>query len=437
MNHSETPIEGRAFPGGVARITAAEQAFLLSLQRQALTYFLDNQSAGGLMRDRQANRAPHRMLGWCSTAATGMGLIALALAAAPPYRLLERDMAVHRVRLALNAALERVPHDHGIMPHFLDSHTDELRGHDAYSTVDSSWLLAGALWAAEFLKDPALEELAQHLYQRVDWYYWTDPHSSDSGLLRHGKGCDGRFLPYYWDHFNGETVAMYVMSAGATVDRAVPPKAMAALKPFYGTVAGLRFNNADLGLFTFEYGLDLLDLRCWRSPGADLAAEASIATRANYLFCKQQAEHFLTYRYFWGLSNGDGPDDPPQRDSYRARSPHLPIDGTAQLTDTLAAVAHAPAEVLENLERAEHDHVLRARGRYGFSPVNLDRHWVGQDMVGIDAGAAVLALDNYLMNNRVRRVFHALPCVHHGLQRLGFIGVEKVAPPLTVEDDPL
>ena len=429
-------IEGRALPGGVARLTAAEQAFLLSLQRQALHYFLDNQSAGGLMRDRQANRAAHRLLGWCSTSATGMGLIALALAAAPPYRLIERNQAVHRIRLALNAALERVPNDHGILPHFLDSQTDALRGHDVYSTVDSSWLLAGALWAAAFLKDSALEELAQHLYQRVDWYYWTDPQTSDSGLLRHGKDAEGHFLPSYWDRYNGETVAMYVLGAGATLERAVPPKAMAALKPFYGTVAGLRFNNADLGLFTFEYGLDLLDLRSWRSPGPDLAAEASIATRANYLYCKEQAEHFLTYRRFWGLSNGDGPGDSPQRDSYRARSPHDPVDGTAQLTATLAAVAHAPVEVMENLERAEHDPALAARGRYGFSPINLDHHWVGLDMVGIDAGAAVLALDNYLMNNRVRRVFHALPCVNHGLQRLGFICGEKVAPPLTVADEP-
>jgi hypothetical protein len=436
MNPSATPLEGRAFPGGVARLTAAEQAFLLSLQRQALHYFLDNQSGGGLMRDRQGNRAAHSLLGWCSTSATGMGLIALALAAAPPYRMIERDKAAHRIRLALNAALERVPHDHGIMPHFLDSQTDELCGHDAYSTVDSAWLLAGALWAAAFLKDAALEELAQHLYQRVDWYYWTDPQASDCGLLRHGKGHDGSFLPYYWDRYNGETVAMYVLAAGATVERAVPPKAMAALKPFYGTVAGLRFNNADLGLFTFEYGLDLLDLRCWRSPGPDLAAEASIATRANYLYCKEQADRFETYRLFWGLSNGDGPGDAPQRDSYRARSPHDPIDGTAQLTATLAAVAHAPAEVMENLERAEHDRALGARGRYGFSPVNLDHHWVGLDMVGIDAGAAVLALDNYLMNNRVRRVFHALPCVSRGLERLGFTKVEKVAPPPTVENDP-
>jgi hypothetical protein len=41
-------------------------------------------------------------------------------------------------------------------------------------------------------------------------------------------------------------------------------------------------------------------------------------------------------------------------------------------------------------------------------------------MVGIDAGAAVLALDNYLMGDRVRRGFHSLPCVARALEHLGF-----------------
>ncbi|HZY87358.1 MAG TPA: hypothetical protein VFE78_21155, partial [Gemmataceae bacterium] len=45
---------------------------------------------------------------------------------------------------------------------------------------------------------------------------------------------------------------------------------------------------------------------------------------------------------------------------------------------------------------------------------------VGRDMVGIDAGAAVLALDNYLMADRVRDLFQGLPCVRRGMERLGF-----------------
>jgi hypothetical protein len=395
---------------------------LLRLQHQALQYFLDNQLPHGLVLDRQHNHGPRRAHGWCSTAATGMGFIALALAAAPPYRLLTPHAAAWRIRTGLEAALDRLPHDHGVMPHFVDSATGAVRGADRCSTVDSSWFLAGALWAAAFLQDRKLEALATRLYDRVNWHYWAAPDGPGTrGLLRHGKGSDGRFLACSWDRLNGETAFMYVLAAGAAEGHAVSADSWAALRPFYGRVAGLRFNNADLGLFVFQYGLDLLDLRRWRAPGAvDLWAEARLATQANHRSCRQAAARFATYRRYWGLSAGDGPGETPQTDVYRCYAPAGPVDGTAHVTATLAAVSHAPAAVLENLRAAQHDRGLNAAGRYGFSNVNVDRHWVSRDMVGIDAGAAVLALDNYLMDDRVRGVFHGLPCARRGLERLRF-----------------
>src|SRR5262249_44778493 len=99
-------------------LTPADRGLVLRLQRLALGYFLDSQRPCGLVLDRQANHGPARAHGLCSTAATGMGLIALALASAPPYRLLTPRAAAARVRAGLEAALERLPHDHGILPHF-------------------------------------------------------------------------------------------------------------------------------------------------------------------------------------------------------------------------------------------------------------------------------------------------------------------------------
>ena len=141
---------------------------------------------------------------------------------------------------------------------------------------------------------------------------------------------------------------------------------------------------------------------------------ARVATLANQRACRAAADRFITYRRFWGLSAGDGPGEFPTPDTYRVYSPAGLIDGTAHLTASLASVAHCPQAVLENLHEAEHDRQLGAHGRYGLSSVNLDRHWVGRDMVGIDAGAAVLALDNYLMADRVRDLFQGLPCVRRG-----------------------
>ncbi len=338
-----------------------------------------------------------------------MGFIALALASSPPFRLLPFTDAVRRIAAGLRTALERLPHHHGVLPHFVYSDTLEVFGVDQCSTVETGWLAAGALWAAAFLRDPALAESADRLYRRIDWRRWAAP----NGLLRHGKGTDRRTFRSTWDRRNGETVFLYVLAARAEVGRALPGSCWRALGAFEGEAGGLRFGIADLGLFVFQYGLDLLD-------HGELWAEAGRAAEANRRVCRASAARYRTYQRFWGLSAGDGPGDPPARDCYRAYAPGGPLDGTAHLTAAAASVAHDPGAVLENLHEAERDRSLHVRGRYGFSNVNLDRYWVGNDMVGIDAGALVLALDNFLAEGRVRAVFHGLPCVAAGCERLGF-----------------
>jgi hypothetical protein len=414
----------------MAASTMRDRGLLLRLQSQALQYFLDNQTSGGLVLDRQRNQGPLRTRGLCSLAATGMGCIALALASKGPYQLLRPQEAVLRIRAALQCALHVLPHQNGILPHFVDSHTGQVYGVDHFSTIETAWMTAGALWAAAFLRDSGLELLARQLAERIDWYYWTAPEESEIPLLRHGQAQDGRFLRSSWDRLNGETVFMYVLASGSAEDRAVPVAAWSHLRSFSGTTAGLHFNNSDLGLFVFQYGLDLLDLSVWLVPtGVDLAAESGIATEANYRVCRALADTFTTYREYWGLSAGDGPAEPPAELAYRCYAPGGPIDGTAHITATLASIARRPDLVWENIDRAAHERRWQLLGRYGFSNVNADRDWVGADMVGIDAGAAVLALDNYLNDNRVRNVFHTLPYVQRGLERSGFRAA-PLAPPV-------
>src|SRR5262249_31870024 len=117
---------------GRTDITPAERSLLLRLQRLALRYFVETQQPGGLVLDRQRNHGPRAASGLCSTAATGMGLIALGLAAAPPYRLLPRGEAVRRARVTIEAALERLPDDRGVMPHFVHSATGAVHGADPF-----------------------------------------------------------------------------------------------------------------------------------------------------------------------------------------------------------------------------------------------------------------------------------------------------------------
>lgn len=405
----------------MATSTTRQRGLLLRLQSQAMQYFLDNQTPTGLVLDRQRNRGIPHTRGLCSIAATGMGCIALALASGEPYRLLSPHQAILRVRSAVQAALHALPHRNGVLPHFVDSHTGRVHGHDHFSTVETAWMVAGALWAAAYLHDSCLERLVRQLAERIDWYYWTAPNESNTPLLRHGQTQDGHFLRPTWDRLNGETVFMYVLATGAAEDRAVPVTAWSHLCSFHGTTAGLHFNNCDLGLFVFQYGLDLLNLSGWLAPnGIDLAAESAVAAEANYRVCRDLAEVYTTYRDYWGLSAGDGPSGPPAELAYRCYAPGGPIDGTAHITATLASIGCRPDLVWENLDRTDCEQRWPIRGRYGYSNVNADRDWIGSDMVGIDAGAAVLALDNYLNANRVRNVFHGIPCVQRGLDRSGF-----------------
>jgi hypothetical protein len=335
-------------------LTPKDRTLLLTLQKQALQYFLDNQADDGLIFDRQRNRGALRGRGLCSTTATGMGCIALALAAAPPYRLHSPGDAATRICAALATALRDLPQDRGILPHFCDAHTHCTEGLDHLSTIDTAWLVAGALWAGAFLRDRLVQRLAEHLYYRIDWRYWSTLETEPAlPLIRHGQTLEGRFLTCTWDRLNGETVFLYVLATGADGARALPTSAWRCLRSYHGTTGGLTFNNADLGLFVFQYGLDLLDLAGHRLPGGvDLAAEAATATEANYRACRELADQFATYREYWGLSAGDGPGPLPAGFTYQCYAPSGPIDGTAHLTASLASIAHRPELVLENLHRA-------------------------------------------------------------------------------------
>src|SRR5690349_9452843 len=109
-----------------------DRAMLLRLQGLALSYFVDNQTPGGLVPDRQSNHGPALEPGLCSISATGMGLISVALASASPYRLIGRVEAIARVESALRTVLEKVPHDHGILPHFVDVRSNRPKGEDTF-----------------------------------------------------------------------------------------------------------------------------------------------------------------------------------------------------------------------------------------------------------------------------------------------------------------
>lgn len=408
-------------PAPRSLLSVSERETLKNLQEQAIRYFLENQLPNGLVLDRQANSGPLRFDGMTSTSATGMGLIAIALASSPQHRMISRQEAKRRVRLALQTALTKLKTDHGMMPHFTDPVTLAPIGVDEISTIDAGWLVAGGLWASEYLDDDGLKELANRLYDRVDWNYWTTGNTTTGGIqIQHGADNTGAKLKGTWNRFNGETAVLYMLGIGARGKSFVPASAWRDLETLEGVQAGLKYVSADLGLFVFQYGNELIDFNRLPAIGRpNLDRESHKAALANFIVSHMADGRYKTYSIFWGLSAGDGPGVPGGADQYRAYSPD-DMDGTAHITASLASIEEVPELVLLNLEAAEHNSTLPGpiHGRYGYSNVNVDRNWISHDVVGIDLGAEVMALENMLNYGKVRLTWHRVPAMRRAVRRL-------------------
>ncbi|MFP7298891.1 hypothetical protein [Neobacillus niacini] len=109
----------------------------------------------------------------CSIAATGVGLISLAIADMEGWD----DKAGEKALLTLQACLGEVEGckvardaSTGFFAHFVDMETGENL-HSEISTIDTSLLVAGALFAGQHFKDkdPVIAELAQKLLKSIDW----------------------------------------------------------------------------------------------------------------------------------------------------------------------------------------------------------------------------------------------------------------------------
>lgn len=416
-------------------LIARNKWLLMQLQRKTLSYFLDNQLEHGLILDRQANHGPLRVDGLCSTSATGMGLIALALASTPEYSMLTRRDASRRVRKALETALV-LPHDHGIMPHFTTADGRTPVGTDRLATIDSAWLIAGGLLAAQLPWMHDCRKKANELYERADWRFWTiasrfadllnqkgdmndtiRSRASEDWLL-HGEREDGTFLPSHWDLMNAETAFMYVLATGGKRKRGLRPVIWDNLKSFHDR-QGAKISR-ELGLFVHQYSIELINFSKIPLPGGmSMQATCRRGVERNYLCSRRQGLRFKTFRRFWGISAGDGPPNTPGRpDEYRAYAPLEPasIDGTAHVLSSVASVRLVPELVLLNMLEAES--LPSATGRYGYSNINLDRNWFSRDVVGIDAGAAMMALDNAMHHNRIPSMFHEVPAVKRAIERM-------------------
>ena len=462
LTGSSLLIAGSALPGCTSVVyssgTQSLPAFYEEIERRTFRYFWETVNRkNGLVPDRWPTPA------FCSIAAVGFALPAYAIGVERGWciRAEARDLTLTTLRFFWSAPQgpERtgVTGYKGFFYHFIDMDTG-LRHRDVeLSSVDTTILLMGILFAAQYFDrdDPAereIRDLAQKIYARADWNHFRSDGRAEISM---GWHPERGLIERNWDGYN-EGMFVYILALGAPV-HAVPPNSWErwiAPYPRFWRGQGPTRHVAFAPLFGHQYSHIFVDFRGifdapMRAAGFDYFENSRRATYANRAYCTANPMRWdgLSDR-IWGLTACDGPGNfvlpfkGEQRKfyGYSARGPlgepDERDDGTLAPTAALGSLPFAPEIVIPAAEA-----MLQRPGLYdaygfrdSFNPsfkytgrkletgsVNPQHGWVAKDYLGIDQGPILLQAANY-RDDFVWRRMRKLPAIRLGLKRAGFTG---------------
>jgi hypothetical protein len=193
----------------------SDDALLEDVQRETFGYFLHE------VNDRNGLVADCTRPGWpCSIAATGLALASYPVGVEHGW--MTRDAAVARTLATLEFLANSVQDTRadatgykGFYYHFLDMDSGRRTWDSELSTVDSTFLIAGALLAAEYFdrctdEERRIRALADALYRRMDWR-WAQ---NGGAAVSHGWKPEPGFLPYRWQGYS-EALLLYALGLGS------------------------------------------------------------------------------------------------------------------------------------------------------------------------------------------------------------------------------
>lgn len=388
------------------RLSRNDERFLDELERAAFRYFLDQTNPqNGLVRDRDRPDAP------ASIAATGFGLVAWAIAA--KRRWVSADEALKVILTTLHFFAQEAEQVHGFFYHFLDFSTGERyqeKWKSEVSSVDTAWLLAGALVVKEaFPNHPQLRKFAEQIEEQVDWNWMRNGKLTLAMSWTPEQG----FSSSRWDKY-AEHMLMYLLGLGSPTNP-LPAESWDAWERNWAEYKGYRYLDCP-PLFTHQYSHAFVDFRKWRDRYADYWESSVQATLANRQFCIDHADRFKSYGpNSWGLTACDGPD------GYRAYGAKEGWhDGTVAPCAVAGSLPFAPRECLDALRFFYENFRDRLWGRYGFKDAfNLDRNWWATDTLGIDQGITLMMIEN-LRSGQVWRWMARNKTLQRGLKKAAF-----------------
>jgi hypothetical protein len=438
-----------AGPGGNhggTRTNAADlsdEQLLDDVQRETFAFFLQQTNeANGLVADSSRIGSP------CSIAATGLALASYPVAVTRGW--MPRVMAVRRTLAALeflaSSRQDGAPDASGYKGfyfHFLEMETGRRTWRCELSTIDSTFLIAGALSAAAFFDGPDADDrriraLADALYRRMDWRWALD----GGPTVSHGWTPESGFLPYRWEGYC-EALLLYALALGSPTF----PAPTSAYDAWCATYAwrndyGIEWLYAG-PLFIHQLSHAWIDFRgqqdaAIRTRGIDYFENSVRATRVQCLYAETNPGKYPYYgRYCWGITAGDGPGPAElvlatttrRFLGYAARGAPLgPDDGTYSPWVVVASLPFAPDIVLPTMRHLIDAMGLKQGDRYGFeasfNPLfpessGAAHGWRSEWNYGINQGPIVLMVENH-RTGLPWALTKRCPYVAEGLRRAGF-----------------
>jgi hypothetical protein len=374
-----------------AKARPSDQFLIEEVQRRALRFFWEKaHPSTGLINDRARNFGDDDFT-VASIAATGYGLAALPIGVVNQW--LTRQEAAERARTTLRF-LVTMPHERGWMCHFVDKRNGDRMWGSEYSSIDTALLLCGAMVCAQFFAGDHSDifDYCDLLYRRVDWWWMltNDGSQPEKRVMSHGWTPESGFIRNNYDSYS-EAILLTLLGLGAPV-RPLPEETWSTIRRTKQTYHDLELLEA-APIFIHQMPIGFLNLANQRDVlGYDYWVSATNAMKVHQQFCADHASSRQTYAHgYWGLNASDGPF------GYSAYgAPAGPEDGTISPTGAICSIIFTPdaAIAISRALHAEFGSMLW--GKYGFSNAfNIDRGWYDRDVIGIDLGMVLLAIENY------------------------------------------
>jgi hypothetical protein len=373
--------------------------------KRATQFFWDeSHPTTGLTKDRASNIGVRDTYTVASMAATGYALASLGIATKHGWR--SRKSAETRAVLTLRHLVHSQYHNHGFFFHFVDWRDGKRVWSSELSSIDSALLLYGAIVASHVFGGE-VKTLTNTLLARTDWQWMQNGARNKAPSM--GWKPESGFLTSRWDHFD-ESLYLQILALGS-------PKGVSQATWDGLDIAKMTHFGAPGPIFWSQMAYGWLDLRDKKDrQGRDWWKNAKYWHQFHVEYCQKHPEKYPSGLF--GINASDNPS------GYGASNPvEGQDDGTITPTGVAASVLFLPEIATKTLLVLKSEYGAKIWGRYGFSnAINTSKDWYDKDVIGIDLGMALLAIEN-VKSGLVWKATTQHAVIRKGLQKAGILSI--------------